>query len=165
MLQGQRQQGGRLQVSACMWSLAALPRGSIQKVSVPACVQAVASILSCAHSDSVKSSPPFCPTSASELVQAQAPLRQHLRRDRELQKHISDLFSISSAGTDSFTNPIDVSQLATAQLKLGQYCSEFWARIERSGLGTLSGRASSNVVHAYAMLHQQCGAPRPSVNL
>ena len=147
-----------------MRSLAGLPRGSIQKVNVPACVQAVTSILACAHSDSVKSKPTLL-SNLGKLVQAQAPLRQHLRRDRKLQKHISDLFAVASAGSDLFTNPIDVSQLATAQLKLGQYSSEFWARIERWGLGTLSGRAFSNVVHAYAKLHQHCGAPRPSVNL
>lgn len=144
-----------------MQSFASLPRRCIGRADLSICTQAISSILSCAHVAAFRSKPRLL-SDLGKTLQAQPALRHHVRDIPDIQRAISTLFSLAAGDPDLFSNPVNVSQLATAQLKTGHYSSDFWARVELAGLDGMSAREFSNIVHAAAKLRDECGAPPPS---
>ena len=145
-----------------MQQLAAFPRGSIGRTDLPAIIRAVNTTLACATAVRAK---PRLLSDLGKTLQAQPDLRRGLRRSPEFRAHVASLFSLASADPCSFSDAVNVSQLATAQIKTGHYSPAFWTGLERAGLRGLPPRQFANVVYAAAKLHADLAAPRPSPGL
>eukprot|EP00892_Ulva_mutabilis_P009339 jgi/Ulvmu1/6778/UM030_0116.1 len=146
----------------CIQQLAAFPRGSIGPADIPATVQVVNNTLALAKTTRRK---PRLLSDLGKALQAQRSLSLRLHHSPDFQRHLSTLFSLAAADPFSFSDPIDISQLATAQVKIGHYSAAYWAALERHGLRTLPSRQFANVVHAAAKLTANVAAPRPSAGL
>lgn len=146
----------------CMQQLASFPRGSIGRSDLSATVRAVNTTLAAAAA--VRSKPRLL-SDLGKTLQAQPGLRGALHRSPDFRGHLASLFSLAAADPTSFSDAVNASQLATAQIKTGHYSAAFWASLERCGLRGLPPRQFANVVYAAAKLHAACGAPRPSTGL
>lgn len=146
----------------CMQQLAAFPRGSIGRTDLPATIRAVNTTLACATAVRAK---PRLLSDLGKTLQAQPDLRRGLRRSPEFRAHVASLFALAAADPCSFSDAVNASQLATAQIKTGHYSPPFWTGLERAGLRGLPPRQFANVVYAAAKLHADLAAPRPSPGL
>lgn len=140
----------------CTQQLACLPRHSIGKSDIPATIEAVNATLSCATAARNKGR---ILSDLGKALQTHPGLSLQLHRSPDFRHHLSTLFSLAAADPRSFSDPVNVSQLATAQVKAGHYSPDFWAALERYGLRSLPSRQFVNVLHSAAKLHADASAP------
>lgn len=147
-----------------MGTLAALPPYPIRPDQLPSWAKTISVIASCALHDETQYQPALL-SDLGGFLRAQESLYMLCRKDNEFQENIATLFSLAAADPILILNPVEVARVAVAQANIGQYSSDFWAGLERSGVDALDAEQFSVVVHAAAMLQREFGAPPPSAAL
>ena len=96
----------------------------------------------------------------AEIVHRHPALLPQLQQ-RPYKLQIQMLFDRVCQHEGLYTDPHAVSQVALAQVKLGEYCPAFWHSMPEEGICSWNAQAASDVVYAYGKLHRMGIAPPP----
>ena len=87
-------------------------------------------------------------------LQAHPPLLAALAADAELCALLDWALGLAAEDGETYANALCTAQMATAQVKLGQFCAPFWRGLEQHGAQHLGARELATVVHRAAALRE-----------